>query len=283
MKNKLTIGISIFSVFLLVGCTPKKGNSSKQEESTPETSQAENDDARLFKKAGDQLLQLAKAKTPENSSPVHKGWQPASESSLAFELRQPGIYFYLTGTVMDRANYDMTAKPIYFNGEFNVKMGSQTQYMALEVDMKSSLDKQNGKMLFSGYQKSQQGPSKEETTEHYSPLFYEIGYDFANEEIKDFKYYQKTTGSETIIYFEYDKASDEGRYYNVLEDDTSTDGNRLRSEYNARKSAFDQELEQKTVATGELNKQCCLSFCDTQAYVNTVFGNEGMELIYIGE
>ncbi|MBR0439229.1 MAG: hypothetical protein IJK27_00505 [Bacilli bacterium] len=282
MKNKLTIGVSILSLFLLVGCTPKKGSSSKQEESTPETSQAENDDARLFKKAGDQMLQLAKAKMPQNPSPVHKGWQPASADSLAFELRQPGIYFYLTGTVMDRANYDMTAKPIYFNGEFNVKMGSQTSYMALEVDMKSSLDKVNGKMFFSGYQKSKQGQSKEETTEHYSPLFYEIGYDFANEEVKDFKYYQKSD-SETIIYFEYDKASDEGRYYYVFEDDTSDDGNRLRSEYNARKSAFDAELEQKTVATGELNKQCCLSFCDTQAYVNTVFGNEGMELIYIGE
>lgn len=282
MKSKLTIGVSILSVFLLAGCTPKKGSSSKQEESTPETSQAENDDARLFKKAGDQMLQLAKAKMPQNLSPVHKGWQPASADSLAFELRQPGIYFYLTGTVMDRANYDMTDKPIYFNGEFNVKMGSQTSYMALEVDMKSSLDKVNGKMFFSGYQKSKQGPSKEETTEYYSPLFYEIGYDFANEEVKDFKYYQKSN-SETIIYFEYDKASDEGRYYYVFEDDTSDDGNRLRSEYNARKSAFDAELEQKTVATGELNKQCCLSFCDTQAYVNTVFGNEGMELIYIGE
>ena len=255
MKRKLFLGLTLLSSLCFVSCSGSE---------TPQ-----NDDARLLIKAGQSLVQLSKDKT----TTLTRGWSSASQDSLAFELKQPGIYFYLSGTVLNRANYDIS-KPVFFTGEFTIDMSpTQTIYMKLDIDMIAKLDRENGKMLFSGFQSSLQGPDKEHRQVYESPLFYEIGFDYDKEEVKDFKYYQTTTGSSTIIYFEYDKTTDEGKYYNVSEDDQTADGNRLRNEYLSRKNTFEEELKNKTIATGELNRQCCLSFVATQEYVDSIFGS----------
>lgn len=286
MKNKLFLGLTLLTTFCLASCGTNEAESPSSDASSVQEPSSQippvNEDARLLKKVAGQMMEMSKNKMPSTSSAIKTAWNDASNDSLVFELRQPGIYFYLIGRVLERANYNITDKPINFKGEYNLVMGEDRQYMSLEIEMKAVLDKDNNKMFFSGYQYSKQGPDKEHTSQHDSPLFYEVGFDYSTEQVQDFKYYQ-TSGSPTLIYFEYDKNTDHGRYYIAQEDDETEDGLRLRSEYNSRKNSFDALLEDKIVVTGEQNKQCCLAFSDTQDYVNSIFGNTSMTMEYIEE
>lgn len=284
MKNKLFLGFSLLSILCFSACSTNNNDNSQADNSDSNSSQNQNvnnsEDARLLKKAATQLIQTSASKAQELNA-VKMAWQPAQAVSLAFELKQPAIYFYLAGAMMTNANYDIS-KAISFRGEYNLDITpGNTMYMDCTIDMFAKLDRDNNKMLFSGYMDSLQGPDKNDTERYTSPLFYEIGFDYATETLKSFKYWQKA-GSETIIVFEYDHVNGTGRYYNVLEDDTAEEGTTLRNEYNGRYSTFQTELNTKVVASGEFNRKCCMAFVETQAYVDSVVG-QNINLRYIGE
>ena len=270
MKRKLFLGLSVLSAICLASCGP-----------TAEEG-AENEDARLLKKAGTQLIEISRDKQQQQSSAVRLAWQPASADSLQFELKQPGIYFYLAGAMLTNVNYDI-AKPISFNGEFTYDyQPGNSIYMDMTMDMTAKLDRDNNKMTFGGSLHMLQGPSKEETQEYTSPLFYEIGFDFASETVQSFKYWQVASPGTTIIVFEYDKPTDSGRYYYVQENDETEDGTTLRNEFTTRKSAFDAAMANAVKAEGEMNKKCCLTFVETQNYVDSIFG-QNLNMTYLGE
>lgn len=219
----------------------------------------------LFYNLGEETLYIAASK----ERPIKKGLYTEVTSGLHRKnlLTSPGILLYLVGQLYEFDGFDCLDKLVRFRGVYDLGP-TGTTVLDNTVDLMISIDKDNGKVYFYGYQDSIQTSGSNSST-IVSPIYVEIDYDFEKGEMGDFKLWE-ITGSETpsTNYCEYIDGVLKTLDYNHRNDDG--DYAKESAVIEAAVATMNEKRESMTVADAETALRYAQGFIATQDYANEI-------------
>ncbi len=261
--------LSLGMMLVLASCSTGGNKSTPTSSSSSSEAQTETDGA-LIKRVADDMFDYGGANRDDvSNAPMSNSLTPVDENQRGPEIELPAVLVYLTGVLSDIDGVDVINKAFEFSGvyEFDFSISETPNWVEQEIGLtvNTKIDKENGKLLFSGLQLVSSGGTVFANTH----IFIDISYNFTTKELGDFKMYQEQSPG-YIYYFEVIN----GEAFRRGNDISDEEINAINNKYNEYLTAFDTLCETKVVATGSLVRTAQEAFVSTQKYANKLFGQK---------